>query len=186
MQPAAAAPATGTPATVVQELQQALLALDRRSPDSSAAERYRDLEPLVRDTHDLAFMARLVLGPDWDTLDPAPREEFAELFARLAVANYAERFRGLADERFIDAGARELRGGRVEVRSQLLSADGGSVNFVYVLHQPPGQDWRIINILADGVSELALQRAEYRRVLAGEGWPGLLEHIKNKSELIVY
>lgn len=175
---------TTAPAAEVQRLQQALLELDRGAPEASARARYQRLEPLVRATHDFASMARLALGPDWESLEEPERLEFTELLTRLGVANYAERFRGLAGERFVEAGQRELRGGRVEVRSLLQSADGSSVTFTYVLHRPPDGNWRIINILADGVSELALQRSEYRRVLAEQGWDGLVAHMKNKSELV--
>lgn len=186
---AAALPAAGelppTPGAEVHRLQQALLELDREAPEAGARARYQRLEPLVRATHDFAAMARLALGPDWELLGDPERQEFTELLARLGVANYAERFRGLAGERFVEAGQRELRGGRVEIRSLLQSADGSSVTFTYVLHRAPDGDWRIINILADGVSELALQRSEYRRVLAAQGWDGLVMHMKSKSELVV-
>ena len=184
-------PATGPapdhgPAAEVRRLQQALLDLERAAPETGAAERYDRLAPLVRATHDLPFMARLVLGPDWASLDDDQRLQFSELFARLAIASYAERFRGLGDERFIPAGERELRGGRAEVRSVLQSPDGSTIPFTYVLHQPAEQGWRIINILAEGVSELALQRSEYRQVLAEQGWQNLVEHMTNKSELVDY
>lgn len=187
---AAALPATGTvpddsPATGVHRLQQALLRLDQEVPEASTAQRYEQLEPMIRATHDLSYMARLALGPDWDLLEEPQRAQFSEAFAQLAVANYAERFRGLAGDQFSEAGRRELRGGRAEVRSLLRSPDGSSVAFTYVLHHRPEQGWRIINILAEGVSELALQRAEYRRILADEGWESLLDHMRNKSDLVV-
>jgi phospholipid transport system substrate-binding protein len=172
------------PAAAVHRLQQGLLELEREAPEASPAQRYQRLEPLVRATHDLPYMARLALGPDWDLLEEAQRTQFSELFARLGVASYAERFRGLAGEHFSAVGERELRGGRAEVRSRLVSPDGSSVAFTYVLHHRPGQGWRIINILAEGVSELALQRSEYRRVLVDQGWEGLVQHLKKKSELI--
>jgi phospholipid transport system substrate-binding protein len=182
--PASAAASQAGPEAAVQRLQQGLLELDRSAPDASPAQRYPRLDPLIRSTHDLDYMARLALGPEWELLDQAQRAQFTDLFARLGIASYAERFRGLAGERFSATSERELRGGRVEVRSALQSADGSSVAFVYVLHQPPGQGWRIINILAEGVSELALQRAEYRRVLADRGWDGLLQHMRDKSDLV--
>ena len=39
------------------------------------------------------------------------------------------------------------------------------------------EGWMIVNVIADGVSDLALRRAEYSRVLKNKGFDGLLDHI---------
>ncbi len=68
------------------------------------------------------------------------------------------------------------------VRSQLTKSDGGTVNFDYVLHQAEGR-WRIVNILFDGVSDLAIKRGEYRAIMQREGFQALIDLIKQKIEL---
>jgi phospholipid transport system substrate-binding protein len=42
--------------------------------------------------------------------------------------------------------------------------------------------WRIVNIIADGVSDLALKRAEYQRVFASGGLDGLLAELNAQTE----
>ena len=57
----------------------------------------------------------------------------------------------------------------------IVRPDAADVPLEYLLEQRP-DGWKIINIIADGVSDLALKRAEYQRVLGG----GTLEsHQKN-------
>jgi phospholipid transport system substrate-binding protein len=52
------------------------------------------------------------------------------------------------------------------VSTAIARTGAADVPLDYVLqHGTAG--WRIINIVADGVSDLALKRAEYQRVLAG-------------------
>ena len=46
-----------------------------------------------------------------------------------------------------------------------------------------GDGWRIINILADGVSDLALKRVEYRAILQRDGFPKLIDMLKKKITL---
>ena len=41
--------------------------------------------------------------------------------------------------------------------------------------------WRIINIVADGVSDLALKRAEYQRVFASGGIEGLVAELEQQT-----
>jgi len=168
----------------VGTLQEALLRLDREHPAASDRERFRQLEELISSTHDLRQMARFVLAAAWNDLDAAQRERFIELFSQLSIASYAERFRDLGDERFEFRGERELRGGRLEIRSALVSADGSEVNFIYVLQHSAEGGWRIINVLADGVSELALQRADYRQILSVGSFSDLESFIRQRSELI--
>jgi phospholipid transport system substrate-binding protein len=40
--------------------------------------------------------------------------------------------------------------------------------------------WRIINIMANGVSDLALKRVEYRSILERDGFPALIDMLKKK------
>jgi phospholipid transport system substrate-binding protein len=53
------------------------------------------------------------------------------------------------------------------------------VRFDYVLRQTK-DGWRIVNVLADGVSDLALKRVEYRAILQRDGFQGLIDMLKEK------
>jgi len=50
----------------------------------------------------------------------------------------------------------------------------------YLLQQKDGA-WRIINIVADGVSDLALKRAEYQRVLATGTIDDLIRYVDEQT-----
>ncbi len=69
---------------------------------------------------------------------------------------------------------------QVLVRSQLIQADGKAVNFDYVMRQGASHHWKIINILADGVSDLALKRAEYSAIIQRDGFSALLSLLEQK------
>jgi phospholipid transport system substrate-binding protein len=48
--------------------------------------------------------------------------------------------------------------------------------------QQDGASWKIINIVADGVSDLALKRAEYQRLFASGGIQGLIAELEEQAE----
>jgi phospholipid transport system substrate-binding protein len=50
------------------------------------------------------------------------------------------------------------------VSTAVARTGGADVSLEYLLQQG-ATGWRIINVVADGVSDLALKRAEYQRVL---------------------
>jgi phospholipid transport system substrate-binding protein len=45
-----------------------------------------------------------------------------------------------------------------------------------------GNSWRIINIIANGVSDLALKRSEYTTILQREGFDALINKINEKID----
>jgi phospholipid transport system substrate-binding protein len=49
-----------------------------------------------------------------------------------------------------------------------------------MLEQKDGA-WRIINIIADGVSDLALKRAEYQRILASGSIEDLIKELEAQT-----
>ncbi len=83
--------------------------------------------------------------------------------------------------KFDQATLHESVGSRVTVRSHLIRADGSLVTFEYVLQDTLDQ-WRIVTILVDGVSDLALQRAELTKIYSDKGFQGVMEHLEAKAE----
>jgi len=53
------------------------------------------------------------------------------------------------------------------------------VHLDYVLHRS-SRGWRIVNVVADGVSDLALKRVEYTAVLRKRGFESLLSDLEHK------
>jgi phospholipid transport system substrate-binding protein len=64
----------------------------------------------------------------------------------------------------------------------LIKADGKEVQFDYLLRQND-QRWMIINIIANGVSDLALKRSEYSAVIRRDGFDALMTGLADKIEL---
>ena len=164
---------------VVTRLQAALVETAALEPDPGLAERHELLAPVVSETHDLGTMGRLTVRRFWREWNEAERARFSEAFARLSIATYASRFAGVAADSFAIVGGSESGERRVEVESLIRRADGTDVSLDYLLEQD-GDRWRIINVLADGASELSLMAAEYYEIVESGGIEGLLEALEEK------
>lgn len=168
---------------VVAYLQSSLLEVMREGDKLSYDERFKYLQPVIDQTHDIDLIIKTILGATyWSQLDNVQQDLIVETFRQLSIATYAGRFVQYEGEQFQIIEQRTLPRDQVLVRSQLTKSDGGTVNFDYVLHQVAG-DWRIVNILFDGVSDLAIKRGEYRAILQRDGFQALIEMLKEKIAL---
>jgi phospholipid transport system substrate-binding protein len=174
--------ATDTPEATIATLQHGLTALSQQSPRATVDERYKALEPLILATHDLPYIAEFALRRQWPQLAEADRARFIAAFQRLSVMTYAARFVNVGPSTFrpIAAGAAP-DAGRAQVTTGVARSNQPDVSFEYLLQQGPG-GWRIVNIVADGVSDLALKRAEYQRILASGTLDTLIKELEAQTE----
>jgi phospholipid transport system substrate-binding protein len=172
-----------TPEQVIGHLQSSLLQVMQEGEKLGYEGRYKFLEPVIDQSHDIDLIIKTILGATyWSQLDKAQQDLIIDTFRQLSIATYAGRFTQYEGEQFKIVEQRSLPREQTLVRSQLTKSDGGTVNFDYVLHQTDG-GWRIVNILFDGVSDLAIKRGEYRAVLQRDGFPALIQLLKEKIAL---
>jgi phospholipid transport system substrate-binding protein len=177
---AAAAGQSADPVAVIKRLQATLIQTMKDGQKLGFQGRYKRLEPVVVQTHDFAFIARLVLGSDGAKLSTDQQNQFVKAFTQLGVSTYAKEFNSYSGEHF-DQGGTQANAGSTVVYSTLVIADHDPVKFEYQMHRV-GANWMIVNIIADGVSDLALKRTQYRELLRQKGFSGLLAWITEQTQ----
>ncbi len=167
------------PEKIVRDLQVSLIQAMREGDQMDYQERVDFLAPIISQSHDFDLIIRTVLGSNWGQLDSDQQRLISDIFRQLSIATYAGQFNEYDGEQFEFILQRSLPRDQILIRSQLIKADGGTIDFDYVLQQ--GNDgWHIVNILVDGVSDLALKRTEYRTILQRDGFQALIELLKEK------
>ena len=166
---------------VVDKFQTELIAVMKNGKQLGYAGRYDKLYGPVSDSHDLTKIARIVVGKEWEKLSEAQQQKLTDVFARLSVASYAHNFKDYSGESFVFDSEEETTRGGVVVHSHFIIPDDKPVKFDYMLKEK-GNSWRIINIIANGVSDLALKRSEYTTILQREGFDALIVKINEKID----
>ncbi len=164
-----AADETGAAARAVTRLQDALLEAMRNH--GSRGQREVFLAPVVTAVFDLHNIARISLGPAWRELDEPGRADFTARLGILITATYAARFEADNGLSFQILAVDEDPRGQV-VRTRLLRPPDAPVTLDYFL-----RDGRIFDVVADGVSDLSLRRADYASIIQSRGYPALLEDL---------
>lgn len=164
----------------VDALNQELIALMRGGKSLGFEGRYRKIDPVVRKTFMFEAVAQIALGLHWKKLDEAQKLAFMEKYRELSSATYASQFKEFGGEVFEYELGQEIKSGRVMLRYNLVTAKERHV-FEYQVSEFNGE-WRIINIVVDGISDLALKKAQYTSVIDREGFDALITRLTQKIE----
>ena len=164
-------------------LHDTLLANMKQGSKLSFDERYDALFPVVDSRFDTALIAKVVIGRYWKTLAENEKQDFIALFQQLTVSTYASRFNSYNDHVFKQKSIEQMKRQRYLVRTTLLVPGDEPVPLDYIVHQVQG-NWKIISVIAKGINDLSLKRAEYAAVIKDKGFAALNADIKAKiSEL---
>lgn len=164
---------------VVSGFHDQLLGVMRDAKTLGYQGRYEKLRPLITSLFDTPTIARVILSRYWKEINDQEKEEFIKLFNELSTATYASRFNGYNGETFVDLGSEELNKGRLLVKTELQQPGDDPVRMDYLMQQTK-EGWRIISVVADGVNDLSLKRAEYAVIIREKGFAGLVEEIRKK------
>jgi phospholipid transport system substrate-binding protein len=166
---------------IVDKFQEELISVMKDGKKLGYSGRYDKLKEPVNNSHDLGKIARIVVGKEWEKLTEPQQQQLVDVFSRLSIASYAHNFKDYDGETFTFDTEEETTRGGVVIHSHLNIPDDKPVKFDYMLKEK-GDSWRIINIIANGVSDLALKRSEYTTILQREGFDALIAKINEKID----
>jgi phospholipid transport system substrate-binding protein len=141
-------------------------------------ERFRSL---LRDHFDLQAIGKWVLGRYWRNATTAEREEYLKLFEELIVKTYANRFREYTGEQLTIQDA--IPGGDEDaiVHSEIIRPNGAPPIRVDWRVRLPDGDYKVVDVVVEGVSMSQTQRSEFGSVIRRNGGDikGLLAALKD-------
>ncbi len=163
----------------VIELYDGLRAAMRLGSGTPFKQRFDQLAPVIDRTFDLDAILRTSVGLRWSSMDEASRETLANVFRSFTIASYTANFDGGAEQLTVLPQTRAAEGETI-VQSKLTPADGDPVRIDYVVRPGPS-GWRIVDVLLDGtISRVAVQRSDFRALLASGSPTPLIDSLKRK------
>lgn len=166
-------PALADPLSPINKLHEGLIKM-MQLPGFVA--RNAQLRPIVNDTFDAATIARIALGRNWRKLSDEEQTTLSKLMAEVIVSSYASRFVEYTNQQFEVVGEVPMKSNRIIIRTMLLTSSK-TVDLDYQLVELEGQ-WKIFDVVANGVSDLSLKRATYSATFKSSGINGVIEEIE--------
>jgi len=172
---------SGDPKAPIETLNAALLAAMQAGARSTVSQRFDIVAPAVDQTFDLQTVLGNSVGLRWASLPDAEKQRLGGTFRRYTICSYAASFDRWSGQKFrIDANPRAVSATQVVVRSWLVPASGSPIELGYLMQQTPA-GWKAVDVLADGsISRVAMQRSDFRGLLASGGVSALLASLERK------
>jgi len=175
-----AGPATDAVKGTIDQVLHVLQDKEMKKPDR-VDERRQIIEKTIGDRFSWEEMAKRTLGTQWAKLTDKQRQEFVDLFRTLLTNTYIDRIENYAGEQVQYLNER-LQDGFAEVRTKIASGKA-EYPMDYRLLNKSGE-WRVYDIVLDGVSLVANYRGQFNKILHSSGYDDLVQKLRTKSEKI--
>ena len=144
-------------------------------------DRRQRLEKVVAARFDYPEMSRRSLGAQWNQLSDKDKQEFVDLFRTLLTNTYADRVETYSGEGVQYLNERTEKE-YAEVRTKVLSGKTEIPMDYRLLHKD--NDWRVYDVVVDGVSLVNNYRGQFTKILHTSSYPGLVDQLRKKSDKI--
>jgi phospholipid transport system substrate-binding protein len=165
------------PADPIQVLNTALVG-SMKAADFKA--RSALLAPAIDGAFDLPGILKSVVGLRWATLLPAQQQALLTAFRTFTIASYAGNFNSYSGQVIAVVPPPRAVGSDQVVQTGITS-DGKTDRIDYQMRQVNGA-WKAEDVLLDGsISNVAVQRSDFRRLLAGGDAQKLIDSLNTRA-----
>lgn len=177
----APAVANGDPKEVVQAVIDQVLDILGNPAYAGPAmkqQRHQMARQIVDQHFDYREMTKRCLGPQWDRMSSAQKDDFVRLFSELLEASYADKIERYAKRLRIEYTGQSLEDGYAEVRTRVVLPND-RIPMVYRLLTESG-NWMVYDVVIEGVSLVSNYRSQFARVIHQSSYNNLVQRLRNR------
>ncbi len=162
-------------------LYQALETAMRSGRQTPFVQRFDALAPVVDRVFDLGTVLKVSIGSRWESMDADVRKRLFHAFRRFTIATYVANFDRYDGDRFVILPGYRQSGSDRVVATQIIDKTGERIRVDYVMRDDNGT-WRAIDVLLEGsISRVAVQRSDFRKILANGDADALIASLRRKA-----
>ena len=136
------------------------------------------IRAISEEMFDFTELSKRSLGQNWDKFNPDQQKEFIRLYKSLLEETYSEKVTSYTDEKIVIKKDVNLSEKTVEVQTTVITKTS-EVPIYYRLIEKNG-DWKVYDVVIEGVSLVSNYRTQFREILASKTPEALLEVLRNK------
>ncbi len=152
--------------------------------DIQQSERNHRFRVLLNQNFDVPTIARFALGRYWRIASTEQQQEYMRLFENVIVGTYSARFSKYSGQKIQVLGSKTEIDSTI-VNSRLINPDGSEPVKIDWRLKPDGGNFKITDLIVEGVSLSTTQRSEYASVIERNGGEieSLLKILRKKGAI---
>jgi phospholipid transport system substrate-binding protein len=152
---------------------EAIAVLDATQGDDTA--RRQAFENILNNNFDMETIARFAMGRYWAVATPDEQKRYTQLFNKMVVDVYSNRFSEYSGQKFEVLGNKPAGRHDVVVQSQIIPANGKPIKVEWRLRKN-----KVIDVIVEGVSMSVTQRSEFASIIQRGGGEvaALISHLE--------
>lgn len=149
--------------------------------DLTKQEKQKRLVAIFEAHVDIDWIAKFVLGKFWREATDEQKAKYIASYHKFLLMNYTSNFENFADSRFEMVKSQEGNSSDEYIVSMLLKRKNQEdISVDYRLKEAKNGKYKVIDIVAEGVSLLTSQRSEFTSVVSRNGLDYLIEQLDSK------
>jgi len=148
--------------------------------DAKKQERRSLLRKELYPRFDFEEISRRALGVNWKGRTPEEKREFIEVFKELLENSYASKIEGYKGEKIV-YGQEVQDLPYAEVRTKIVTTKGEQYDVNYRVLKN-GDEWRIYDIVIEGVSLVNNYRSQFTDMLSKYSFSEMMERLKKTAK----
>ncbi len=148
------------------------------APDTTPEQRRVEFRVLLDRGFAVETIGRFALGRYWRAATPEQQQEYLRLFRLFILNTYASRLDDYSGQSFNVVKAHSIDDKDTLVNTEISQTNAEPLRVDYRVRAKQG-DYKIVDVLVEGISLIRTQRSEFASIINREGFDGLLELMRN-------
>lgn len=147
-------------------------------------EKQQKLRQMFSENVDMDWMGRFVLGRFWQQATPEQRQKYMEAYKKYLLARYTKNFSEYSGSKYKINDVRNDGEGHFIVAMDISTPveQQQDIQAGYRLREGAGGQFRIADIIIEGVSLITTQRSEFASILQQRNMDALIGELENKAK----
>lgn len=140
----------------------------------------KQLSKIFEESVDTKWISKFVMGKHWRDTSDLQKKVYLELHRKFLINSYVPKFRNYANQKvrfkkFYDEGNNEYL-----IETEIVQTDGTAIEVDYKVRKNKNNEYKIFDVIAEGVSLITTQRSEFASILSRKGVDYLIKRLKAK------
>jgi phospholipid transport system substrate-binding protein len=148
---------------------------------ASDKEKEQKLSSIFENSVDTEWMGRFVMGQNFRKMTDDQKKRYFGLYKQYLVQSYVPRFKEYTGEKIKINGLKE-NGEEYFVQTEIVHPNGEPSTLVDYRLRKEGDEYKIIDIIGEGISLITTQRSDFGGIITQQGVDKFLEKLQAKVE----